>query len=203
MHADELDVEDAVVRRLITDQFPQWSELPIARVRLAGTVNAIFRLGDHLSVRLARLDGPTKPGGKEIEWLPRLAHQLPIEIPVPVAQGHPTAEYPWFWDVVSWVEGEMLAVEAIDAIQAAHDLAHFVAALQRVDSAGPPRVSVSRWQAWTTAFGIGAHGLMATRRSQTSGSVRSPPLRGLAHRCGITETSMPVTGWCAISASPA
>jgi aminoglycoside phosphotransferase (APT) family kinase protein len=139
MHADELDVEDSLVRRLITDQFPQWGDLTISRVRPDGTVNANFRLGDRLAVRLARLDGPTKPGGKEIEWLPRLRGQLPFEIPVPVAQGRPTAEYPWFWDVVSWVDGETLPVEAIDAIQAAQDLARFISALQRVDPAGAPQ----------------------------------------------------------------
>lgn len=138
MHADELDVVDSLVRRLITDQFPHWRDLPISRVHPDGTVNSIFRLGNHLSVRLARVDGRTEPGGKEIEWLPRLVDQLPVEIPVPVAQGRPTAEYPWFWDVVSWVDGETLPVEAIDAIQAARDLAHFIAALQRVNAAGAP-----------------------------------------------------------------
>lgn len=62
-------------------------------------VNAIFRLGDELSLRLARRKVPTEPGGKELEWLPRLAPLLPLDIPVPVAQGRPTGEYPWFWDV--------------------------------------------------------------------------------------------------------
>jgi len=138
MHTDELDIQDSLVRHLLMDQFPQWGNLPISRVRPDGTVNAIFRLGDSLSVRLARRAGPTQPGGKEIEWLPRLGNQLPFEIPIPIAQGRPTAEYPWFWDVVTWVDGETLAVEAIDATQAAHDLARLISALQRVDIAGAP-----------------------------------------------------------------
>lgn len=139
MHTDELDVPGSLVRRLIMDQFPQWGDLPISRVQPEGTVHAIFRLGDSLSVRLARVDGATEPGDKEIDWLPRLVNQLPVEIPVPVAQGRPTAEYPWFWNVAKWVDGEMLAVEAIDATQAARDLARFVSALQRVDPTGAPR----------------------------------------------------------------
>ena len=138
MHTDELDVHEALVRRLIADQFPQWENRPLSRVRPEGTVNAIFRLGDRLSVRLARLEGPTEPGGREIEWLPRLVDQLPVEIPAPVAQGCPTADYPWFWDVVTWVDGDTVAVETIDAIQAARDLARFISALQRVDTAGAP-----------------------------------------------------------------
>src|SRR5437660_3928661 len=56
----------------------------------------------------------------------------------PVAQGRPTGDYPWFWDVYTWVEGESVPVEEIDAISAAHDLAAFVAALQKVDSASAP-----------------------------------------------------------------
>jgi aminoglycoside phosphotransferase (APT) family kinase protein len=63
---------------------------------------------------------------------------LPLEIPVPVAQGRPSGEYPWFWNVHTWIGGETAPVGEIDAIQAAHDLAAFVAALQQVDPAGAP-----------------------------------------------------------------
>ena len=138
MHPDEREVDEALVRRLLDDQFPEWSDLPLSRVEPAGTVNAIFRLGDRLSLRLARRHGPSKPGGKELAWLPRLAPLLPLEIPVPVAQGRPSPDYPWFWDVHSWVDGETVNVEEIDAIQAAHDLAAFVAALRQVDPTGAP-----------------------------------------------------------------
>jgi aminoglycoside phosphotransferase (APT) family kinase protein len=138
MHIDELEIEEALVRRLLVEQFPEWSELPLSRVEPAGTVNAIFRLGDGLSLRLARRKGPLEPGGNEFDWLPRLAALLPLEIPVPVAQGHPTREYPWFWDVYRWVEGETTPVDEIDAVQGARDLAAFVAALQQVDPTGAP-----------------------------------------------------------------
>jgi aminoglycoside phosphotransferase (APT) family kinase protein len=139
MHVEELDIDEALVRRLLAEQFPEWAALPLSRVELAGTVHAIFRLGDELAVRLARRKGPTRPGGKELDWLPRLARQLPLEIPVPVAQGQPSGEYPWFWSVHTWLEGETVPVEEIDPIQAAHDLAGFVAALQRVDHEGAPQ----------------------------------------------------------------
>jgi aminoglycoside phosphotransferase (APT) family kinase protein len=139
MHVDELDIDEALVRRLLTDQFPEWAALPLIRVEPAGTVHAIFRLGGELSVRLARRNGPMQPGGKELDWLPKLAPQLPLEIPVPVAQGRPTGEYPWFWEVHTWVEGETVPVEEIDPRQAARDLAGFVATLQRIDPAGAPQ----------------------------------------------------------------
>lgn len=138
MHSDELDIDEPLVRRLLGEQFPEWADLPLRRIEPSGTVNAIFRLGEELSVRLARREGPTEPGGEEVEWLPKLAPLLPVEIPVPVAQGRPGSEYPWFWEIHTWVEGESVPVEDIDAIQAARDLAALVGALQGVDPAGAP-----------------------------------------------------------------
>jgi aminoglycoside phosphotransferase (APT) family kinase protein len=138
LHVDELDIDEALVRRLLGEQFPEWSELPLRRIEPEGTVNAIFRLGDDLSVRLARRNGPTEPGSKEFSWLPRLAPLLPVTVPVPVAQRRPTDGYPWFWEVHTWVEGETVPISEIDAIQAARDLAALVAALQSVSPAGAP-----------------------------------------------------------------
>src|SRR4029077_6554340 len=83
-------------------------------------------------------EGPTEPGGVELEWLPKLASRLPVEVPVPLAQGRPGANYPWFWEIHSWVEGEFVPVDEIDAVQAARDLAALVLALQRVDPTGAP-----------------------------------------------------------------
>jgi aminoglycoside phosphotransferase (APT) family kinase protein len=139
MHSDELEIDESLVLRLLRAQFPEWADLPLRRIEPSGTVNAIFRLGTELSVRLARREGPTEPGGEESSWLPRLAPLLPMDIPVPVAQGRPGNEYPWFWEVHTWVEGETLTVEDIDAVQAARDLAALVGALQQVNPAGAPR----------------------------------------------------------------
>jgi aminoglycoside phosphotransferase (APT) family kinase protein len=49
------------------------------------------------------------------------------------------SDYPWFWDIHTWVDGETVPVEGIDAVQAARDLARFVAALQQVSPVGAPR----------------------------------------------------------------
>lgn len=139
MHADELEIDESLLRRLLAEQFPEWADLPLTPVEHAGTESTVFRLGDDLAVRLARRHGRTEPGGKELEWLPRLAPLLPMEIPIPVAQGQPTAEYPWYWDVHAWVDGETAPVEQIDAIQAARDLANFIKALQQADPTGAPK----------------------------------------------------------------
>ena len=138
MHDDEIEIDEAVVRRLLAAQFRQWADLPLRLVEPRGTVNAIFRLGDELSVRLPRREGPTAPGSRELDWLPKLAALLPVEIPVPIAQGSPNDDYPWFWEIHTWVEGDTVPVDDIDAIQAARDLAALVGTMQRLDPAGAP-----------------------------------------------------------------
>ena len=76
MHIDELEIDESLVRQLLGEQFPAWSELPVRRVMPAGTEHAIFRLGERMSVRLARRDGPTALGiaaerMSEVPTLPR------------------------------------------------------------------------------------------------------------------------------------
>lgn len=138
MHIDELDIDRRLVRSLLRQQFPDWADLRLQRIEPSGTVNAIFRLGDSLAVRRPRREGPTRPGGKGFDWLPRLAPQLPVEIPLPIGQGRPSDGYPWFWEILTWVQGETLPVEELDTIQAARDLAEIVRALQRVNPMGAP-----------------------------------------------------------------
>lgn len=139
MHADELDIDVALARRLLAAQFPRWADLPIAPVASAGTDNALFRLGDDMVVRLPRIDWAVGQVEKEQRWLPRLAPHLPLAIPVPLAMGVPAESYPWHWSVYRWLEGENATVEPIaDLRQAATDLAQFVTALRRIDTAGGP-----------------------------------------------------------------
>jgi aminoglycoside phosphotransferase (APT) family kinase protein len=62
---------------------------------------------------------------------------VPVEIPVPVAEGEPCAGYPWFWEIHTWVDGEV-PVAAIDPIHAARDLAAIVRALHQIDPTDAP-----------------------------------------------------------------
>jgi aminoglycoside phosphotransferase (APT) family kinase protein len=138
MHADEIDTDPALVRRLLASQFPLWADLPIEPVRPAGTDNAIYRLGDDMAVRLPRIHWATGQPAMEYEWLPRLAPLLPLAIPVPLATGAPGDGYPWPWSVVPWLEGENATPERLsDQRQAAVDLAQLVAAFQRIPTDGP------------------------------------------------------------------
>jgi aminoglycoside phosphotransferase (APT) family kinase protein len=139
MHVDELDIDVALARRLLTKQFPEWADLPLQRVASAGTVNALFRLGEEMVVRLPRRPWADSGVQTEQEWLPKLAPHLPLAVPVPLAKGAPDDEFPWPWSVLSWLEGEAWRADrVVDLGDAAADLASFVNALQRIDATGGP-----------------------------------------------------------------
>jgi len=139
MHADELEIDEGLVRRLLEAQFPQWAGLPVEALPFGGTDNAIYRLGDELSVRLPRRR--TWSSGsldREFEWLPRLAPVLPVAVPTPVARGAPGEGYPHEWSVFDWLDGEDATVAPLDGGRAAVDLARFLRALRSFDPAGGP-----------------------------------------------------------------
>jgi aminoglycoside phosphotransferase (APT) family kinase protein len=139
MRPGELQIDVPLVRRLLAAQFPQWADLPLAPVDSAGTDNAIYRLGDSMSVRLPRLSEVVGQVVKEQHWLPILASHLPLAIPVPLGIGMPAEGYPWPWSVYHWLDGENATIERIaDPFEAAGALAGFVAALQRIDAGGGP-----------------------------------------------------------------
>ena len=184
--------------------FPGGRTHRCAAIEPSGTVNAIFRLGNDLAVRLPRRDGPTTPGSTELEWLPRLAPLLPLEAPVPVAQGTPTDEYPWFWEIHSWVDGETAPVEELDAVagRAGTRRAHRARCTESTRAGAPrgrgiPLAERDReFRHWLARF----EGDPAP--SCASGNERSPHLRGTARRSGITAISMRGTGSPATGASP-
>jgi len=143
MHADEIDTDVALVRRLLAGQFSEWADLAIDPVVSYGTDHDIYRLGDHLAARLPRIGWATKQAAKEAEWLPKLAPRLPLAVPVQLAMGQPAEGYPFEWSIYQWLPGENANGTIDDLDQAAVDLAAFVSALREVDTTKayprPPR----------------------------------------------------------------
>jgi aminoglycoside phosphotransferase (APT) family kinase protein len=140
VHPDEVEVHLQVVQRLLAEQFPQWAELPLERFPSYGTDNVLFRLGAELYVRLPRLRAEVPTWAidqihKEAEWLPRLSPHLPVQVPVPVALGHPCEDYPYSWAVYQWLEGE---TPQRGTVALARDVAVFLAALLRIETPGAP-----------------------------------------------------------------
>ena len=135
MHADEIETDVALVRRLLAAQFPHWAELTIEPVASYGTDHDIYRLGDDHAARLPRIGWATGQAAKEAEWLPRLAPHLPLAVPVQLAIGWPAEGYPFDWSVYEWLPGENANGTIDDLNRAAVDLAEFVRALRRADVA--------------------------------------------------------------------
>jgi aminoglycoside phosphotransferase (APT) family kinase protein len=139
LHDGEVDTDVDLVRRLLAEQFPEFSALPVSEFRSTGTVNAIYRLGDRLYVRLPRLLTWAAGLHRERDWLPRLGSHLSLRIPEPVAQGRPSSVFPFPWAIYRWLEGRPYADELVDdEPRAAQDLARFVLELRQVDPAGAP-----------------------------------------------------------------
>jgi len=140
MHTEQVDSDADLVRRLLVGQYPQWADLPIARLPSSGTDNAIYRLGAELVVRLPLIHWAVGQVEKEHTWLPKLAPRLPLAVPEPLAMGEPAEGYPWHWSVYRWIDGESAHPDRIaDLRQTADDLAGFVAALHAIDLADAPR----------------------------------------------------------------
>lgn len=157
LHADDIPVDEALVRRLVDDQFPQWAGLPLRRIRSAGTVNAIFRLGHDLAVRIPRAESyvwDLESLGGSHQWLRWARPQLSLTIPDPVAIGEATPNYPWPWPIHRWIPGQPLeVVDLSHSADAAERLAGFVNALHALPAANGPRSSkaISR-KTWTGHF---------------------------------------------------
>jgi aminoglycoside phosphotransferase (APT) family kinase protein len=137
-HADEVLVDEGLVRRLLRVQFPQWAELPLRLVEPSGTDHTIFRVGDELVARFPAVEYATQQVLREARWVPFLAAKVPLELSVPVALGEPGEGYPWSWSIVRWIDGERATRDNLDLARGAVDLAEFIRALQACDPAGGP-----------------------------------------------------------------
>jgi aminoglycoside phosphotransferase (APT) family kinase protein len=129
MPVAEVDVDAELVRSLLEEQCPDLAALDLALVA-NGWDNAIFRLGDELTVRMPRRALSAVLVEHEQQWLPGLAERLPLPIPAPVRCGRPGLGYPWSWSVCPWLRGAIAErVPPDDPVVAAEALGGFLRAL--------------------------------------------------------------------------
>jgi aminoglycoside phosphotransferase (APT) family kinase protein len=141
MHPDQLPITVETVRALVDGQFPDWRGLEIERVASAGTVNALFRIGQRLTARL-----PLEPGDvasirqrlrSEQEAARTLVGRTRFSTPELIALGEPAAGYPLPWSVQTWVPGTVATGEDPGRSEAfAHDLAEFITGVRAIDTCG-------------------------------------------------------------------
>lgn len=132
-------INAGLVRRLIATQFPEWAHLPVNPVEPGGWDNRTFHLGDSMSVRLPSAAAYAAQVEKEHRWLPRLAPDLPLVIPKPLAKGAPAEGYPWHWSVYRWLDGTPATADVIaDLTEFARSMANFLIALRSIDATDGP-----------------------------------------------------------------
>lgn len=141
MPAAELEIGSDLVHALLTAQHPDLADRPLSPLA-NGWDNVLLRLGDDLVVRLPRRAAAADLVRHEQRWLPHLAPRLPLPVPSPVRTGQPSDHFPWPWSIVQYLPGEVAADAPLDADDAAHDLATFLAALHRPAPDDAPRSTV-------------------------------------------------------------
>jgi len=137
MHDDQVDLPEAAVAALVGAQFPRWRALPVRRVGSHGTVNALYRLGDDLVVRVPLRPGADTELRAERDHGRLLAPYLPVPVPETVGIGAPGPGYPGYWSVCRWLSGESADRRPVaDPVRLATDLAAVVTALRGIDTGG-------------------------------------------------------------------
>ncbi|WP_426520906.1 aminoglycoside phosphotransferase family protein [Diaminobutyricibacter sp. McL0618] len=111
--AADIDVDETLVRSLLTEQHADLADLPL-RLVANGWDNAIYRLGLEYAVRVPRRTIAAQLVEHENTWLPVIAPLVHVAIPVPVRTGAPSDRFPWQWSVTRWVDGELAADTPFD-----------------------------------------------------------------------------------------
>jgi aminoglycoside phosphotransferase (APT) family kinase protein len=129
MPAAEWDIDEALVRGLLGDQFPELADRPLTLLA-NGWDNVMYRLGDDLTVRLPRRELAVPLIDNEQRCLELLAPRLTLPVPVPVHHGVPSERFPMPWSICPWFPG-VVATDAsfADPILEARRLGAFLAAL--------------------------------------------------------------------------
>lgn len=182
MHDDEVDLDELLVRELLSSQMPQLAERPLTKVEPWGTDHAIWRLGDDLVVRLPRIGWAAGQADFEAEWLPRLAPHLPVAVPEPIAIGEPDRGYPYRWAVHRWIPGTGAAIDRFDdPISFAVDVAEVVRCLHTVPNAGAPP---------------------ATNRARPLAKYDTATRRAIGHARGLIDADAAMAVWEDALAAP-
>ena len=150
LHPNELPVDTALVQALLERDCPELAHLPLSPLRSPGSTNVMFRLGDHLAVRLPRQAGGGADIAKEFRLTSMMSETLAVAVPDIIAVGRPGFGYPEQWSVTAWVPGDHPQAvhpdqsDGADLRPLAADLADVVTALRELDRPHPVPADL-RW----------------------------------------------------------
>ena len=126
VNVHEIEVNEEIVNKLIWEQFPVYKNMPLQRVHSMGTVNAIYRLGDELCVRLPLLDLPNRTLHNELKVLPIISKNVTMNVPEIIEMGKPSDLYPLTWAIYRWIKGITYNDSLTDEAESAKALAKFI-----------------------------------------------------------------------------
>lgn len=133
-----MNINVALVKKLISEQFPEWKDLEIKPVKNGGHDNRTFHLGEEMTVRLPSDKGYEPQVQKEAIWLPLLVKKVSFPITEPIAQGNPTANYPYAWSINKWIPGETVSKKNINDMVLAKELAKYLLELESIPATNGP-----------------------------------------------------------------
>ncbi|WP_157139797.1 aminoglycoside phosphotransferase family protein [Roseibium aggregatum] len=134
-----MEIDENTVAKLLHQQFPHLSHLPIEPVRKQGWDNVTFRLGEALSVRLPSNASYAVAVRKEAEALAVLGDHLSAEVPSVVAVGAPSDAFPLPWSIRRWIVGETLeSAEDVDQEAFATSLGRVLCELRAIEAGNGP-----------------------------------------------------------------
>lgn len=143
MHRDQIHVDVDIARRLVNDNFPRLHGEPVRAVESSGTMNAIYRVGDHAAARFPVTADDVAVTEerlrKETAAMTEFSRCCPFPTPLPLGIGRPGWSYPLPWSMQTWVNGEVATPTGLAASEPfARDLASLLQSLRGADTRGRP-----------------------------------------------------------------
>jgi aminoglycoside phosphotransferase (APT) family kinase protein len=125
----EVEVDEPLARRLLTEQFPQLEPGALALLGV-GWDNTVWLVDERWVFRFPRRAVAIPGFERELTALPVLAPRVPLPIPDPVFVGRPTADFPWPFFGAAHVPGrEPLGLDEAARAGLARPLGRFLRAL--------------------------------------------------------------------------
>lgn len=136
MTSEKSPIDVFLIRSLLSEQFPQWQNLPLVLIPGDGTDNVIYKLGEDKCIRFSCAPEITAKVRGQYSFLKEMP-PLPLFIPTLLVEARASKLYNGYWSVWSWLKGRDAFVSPPqDLCQAARDLATF---LKTVHQARPPK----------------------------------------------------------------
>jgi aminoglycoside phosphotransferase (APT) family kinase protein len=141
MHEDQIHIDVDIARRLVARDFARFRSDLVQPVDSAGTVNAIYRVGDTAAARFP-LQGTDTIAVEA--WLRReatatieFAGYCPFPTPRPLGFGRPGWSYPLPWSMQTWLDGVVATPTGLEASESfANDIATLLESLRGADTRG-------------------------------------------------------------------